>query len=152
SGLDATNGCATSSYAANFLLFGGMTPPSGYDQRSPSMPVYNIANIPDGTSNTVMWSEVSADQTSGSNIYAVDYGTHYPSSPYIAPLFNNGLTGTPGTVWAIQFGPSGTPGSANSAQYGKVQGYHTSALVVALADGSVRSVSASVTGATSGAQ
>ena len=139
SGLAGT--VATSSYAGNALLFGTGT---GTGLVVGQVAAYNIGNIPDGTSNTVMFSEMSA-QTVNTTTYTTVYGTYSPASPQISPLF---CTASSGAVWLPQFNPTGTTGTY-AAVNGQVQGYHTATLIVGLADGSVRGVSASVsTGAT----
>ena len=139
---------ATSSYAANMLLFGSGSNPSftGY------VATYTISNIPDGTSNTIMWSEMSAGNCVTSKCSSTDYVSYapYAANPAttggaIPPLFGVGLVaGTyPMGSWYPQFSPTGTAG-ANPATYGSVQGYHTGTLIVGMADGSTRGVSASV--------
>lgn len=137
SGLDSVRSVPTSSYAGNMLLFGGGT---GSGSIAGQVASFTIANIPDGTSNTAMFSEMSAVTTiSASTSYSTDYGSYSPASPSISPLFN----ATPATVWPMQFSPTGASGN-NRAAYGSVQGYHTGTLVVGLADGSVRGCSASI--------
>jgi prepilin-type N-terminal cleavage/methylation domain-containing protein len=157
-GLDTLASKGTSSYSGNFWLFGGGSPVAPI-AGNPAQ--YTISNIPDGTSNTVMWAERSADQKSGSGNPEVYYASFitidtttnatFTASGAVPPLFNEILPVSappgPGNVWLPQFNPTGT-GGTNPAAAGAVQGYHTATLVVGLADGSVRGVSASVTSTT----
>jgi len=142
-GLGQTTQTATSSYAANYLLFGGQTTTSTTNASFyGNIAAFTISNIPDGTSNTLMWSEMSA--CAGATLCTA-YGPYtYNTIGQGSPLFATTLTSTvPGTGWTPQFSPTGIAGT-NPAVYGSVQGYHTGTLIVGLADGSVRGVSASV--------
>lgn len=128
------------SYAFNWQLLGtgvAVAPVTG------NIAAYTIANIPDGTSNTVLVTEKSAQNTGSTpNIWGV--ATAAPTGPVFAigAATVSGATvtlanGTP------QFSPTGTSGS-NPANPSLVQGYHTATIITGLADGSVRGVSASV--------
>jgi len=137
SGLGVTSQTGTSSYSANFLVFATGTSPSFTGATA----TYTISNIPDGTSNTVMWSEMGACFGQGSATGCVNYGS--VTGP-ILPLFGSG-TGAAPTYFYPQFSPTGVTGTtATMSSYGYVQGFHTGVLVVGLCDGSVRGVSASV--------
>jgi prepilin-type N-terminal cleavage/methylation domain-containing protein len=148
-GLDTLSSLGTSSYSANFFLFGGASPVAPL---SGFVAQYTIANIPDGTSNTVMFSERSADQSGASGTDHVTYGTYYAALNFttgaVPPLFNGpGLPATAAGVFLPQFNPTGTAGT-NPAAPGFVQGYHTATCVVGMGDGSVRGISASVSSGT----
>ncbi len=135
-------GVGVTSYACNFQLFGGSI---GTGQLVGNVPQYTIANIPDGTSNTICFVEKSAQNASGAG-YENMFGATNTSYVYSAVGKNNGpwnafVTPTsPGVFPLPQFSPT----SASTVQLANVQGYHTATLVTGLADGSVRGVSASV--------
>jgi prepilin-type processing-associated H-X9-DG protein len=123
-----------SSYGANYLLFGGST---GSGNQTGRLAAFTIGNVPDGTSNTVAWAEIWAGNCGG-------YG---------------GLWAYPGPDWAWQWTPaigqSPWAGSWNLppqvaitpamgvCDRGRPQTFHA-ACNVAMLDGSVRGVSASV--------
>jgi prepilin-type N-terminal cleavage/methylation domain-containing protein len=135
------NNWMAASYGANLQLFGGIHPIN----TNADVPQYNIGNIPDGTSSTVMFAEEYAACT------------------------GNGGAGTlwafPGISWAWQWMPviantrifnaNGNPGGAYGVPQNKVtqaqcrkevaQGNHTGQCMVSLADGSVRGVNTSIT-------
>jgi hypothetical protein len=158
-GMAGPHGPAVTSYAANYLLFGYGSPDEQYDESHTQMSRYTIADIPDGTSNTVMWSEHSAVSVNGGIRLAMMYGPDNGGLPpnCVLPLFNypgqasaepkwDGNSDPPnlGTqFWMPQFNPTGATGST-PAIYNMVQGYHTAILLVGIADGSVRSINASV--------
>jgi prepilin-type N-terminal cleavage/methylation domain-containing protein len=161
-GLDQAKTMPTTSYAGNGFLFGGSNGPGsatvGLYSANGGVALYTIANIPDGTSNTVMFTEMSANRVDSTpSTWSTDYSTYYSAagdflSPYNSPLFNVPGAGTIATAatsnssggcWLPQFNPTGISGTNPALNY-RVQGYHTATLVVGLADGSVRGVSASV--------
>ena len=147
------------SYAANYLLFGHGDAVDPWDASYTQVSRYTIADIPDGTSNTVMFSEHSAVSLDNGLSKVMVYGPDNGGLPAgtVLPLFNyaghdaarptwDGRSEPPGVddhFWMPQFSPTSLTG-ANPATYRMVQGYHTATLVVGLADGSVRGVSASV--------
>jgi len=202
---------AASSYAANYQLFGivsnmptdGVTVTAGLNNSAG--PAFNIGNIPDGSSNTVMFGEQFAACTNtAGNLWAYPGIGNYASTTY-APTpqgsTTSPITNTPGTAtgrfWApvfananLQFGftaggadsgsifqnnvnaggamvppaqitPAIYNSPANASQYwdappqnaavqstcdkSRLQSFHTGAVVVALGDGSVRTVSTGVT-------
>jgi prepilin-type N-terminal cleavage/methylation domain-containing protein len=150
---------ACTSYAANYLLFGHGDAEESWDPSFTQLATYKITNIPDGTSNTVMLCEHSAVSLDGTTPQVMVYGPDNGGLPAgtVLPLFNyaghdaarptwDGNSAPPGVgdhFWMPQFNPTGLSG-ANPATYRMVQGYHTATLVVGMADGSVRGVSASV--------
>ena len=137
---------AASSYAANFQLFGG-----SQDNFTPSItPPYNIANIPDGNSNTVMLAERAASNNFGQistsppawvgcNGWGWPGGAAYGGYTF-GPVFAHPFQGGP---LMPQFNPSGLAG-ANPPDWHTAQGFHTSLCVVGMGDGSVRTVSSGV--------
>jgi hypothetical protein len=150
---------AFTSYAANYLLFGYGSTVEPYDDAHTRLSPYKISDIPDGTSETVMWSEHSAVSINGGIRLTMMYGPDNGGLPPdgVLPLFNyqDHATSQPkwdgkgepdgiGTqFWMPQYEPTGVSGS-NVAAYNMVQGYHTAVLIVGMADGSVRGVNPSV--------
>jgi len=130
------------SYGANFQLFGKVRAGGNADAAQ-----YNVANIPDGTSNTVAFAETYA-------------GCNYPCSAQ-----NTGnLWSYPGIDWAWQwqpvignsrtFGgggnqcnwdavPQNAPTKANCDK-ARAQSAHSGTTLIAVGDGSIRSISSSV--------
>jgi prepilin-type N-terminal cleavage/methylation domain-containing protein len=158
---------ATSNYSYNLVLFGAGTAyddrPGGQanatvDQFPSGKPTgYRIATVPDGSSNTIATVEQSGYYPGASQqqpgygtgpnnnfqfttswpypAYFNTYGPHYPNPDFI----RLGISTYP----APQMGT--TPLQANPDT---CQSYHTGVMTCALLDGSVRSVSASVSLAT----
>jgi prepilin-type N-terminal cleavage/methylation domain-containing protein len=149
SGLDSTSKYGVTSYAFNFQLLGNQSTVTIGSITGP-LPTYNISNIPDGTSNTVLCAEKSANNSS---TYPNQFGASNAQSNgpwYFAKgavtVAAGGCTLTDGQP---QFNPAAIGAtSGTSPDVTKVQGYHTATIVVGLADGSVRGVSASVTATT----
>lgn len=146
SGIAGSTG--VTSYAGNWQLFGMG---SGTGQVVGNVAQYTVANIPDGTSNTVMFAEKSAVPSNGAG-YENSFAASSNNVAYTPVGRNNGpwnfavattSVGPPVTYALPQFNPTGQAGS-NPAVLASVQGYHTATIVVGLADGSVRGVSASV--------
>jgi prepilin-type N-terminal cleavage/methylation domain-containing protein len=125
------NDWAATSYAANALLFGPVV--SGKAR----LPQYHIGNIPDGTSNQVMFAEKFGGCTSDcGSLWAFpgwdwDGGGHYLAAFAIQGW---GQWNQPPQIGAPQ--SACEPSRANSA--------HPWVCVVGLADGSVRTISASL--------
>jgi prepilin-type N-terminal cleavage/methylation domain-containing protein len=160
-GFDSTGTkMACTSYAANYLLFGHGNVVDPWDPSWTQMSRYTIDTIPDGTSNTVLFSEHTAVSLDNGSprvmVYGPDNGGLPPGT--VLPLFNYANhdarrprwtgTGEPPAVgdhfWMPQFNPTALSGK-DPPTYRMVQGYHTGTIVVGLADGSVRGVAASVT-------
>jgi hypothetical protein len=151
------------SYAANYFLFGHGDAIDPWDASYTQLPRYTIADTPDGTSNTVMFAEHSAVSLDNGSPKVMVYGPDNGGLPEgtVLPLFNyaghdaappkwDGNSEPPGVgehFWMPQFNPTFRSG-ANPPAYRMVQGYHTATIIVGLADGSVRGVSASVTART----
>ena len=133
------DGWAGTSYAANAILFGK----GAYYLSEWKRPVYRIGTIPDGTSNTVGFSEryVAAEGVTNARDRGYDSANN---GGYDNPLF--GIyqtyypTGFPGGWWfysaqSWQFNPKPTDAVRWALQSG-----HTQAILTAMMDGSVRSV------------
>ena len=158
-----TFGYAAASYGGNYQLFGSSVVNNGFSAR------YNIGNIPDGTSNTVAFAEhLSVGYVSGgpclnvwdawSTTNKCFYGgfgdaNHGPwigvnaNLPQISSWCTVGdtLNGAGPYYWySIQI----KPGSAAKNHRCSVSSAHTGVVQAALADGSVRSVSGSISQAT----
>ena len=128
-----------SSYAGNFQLFGKSSQPSKFGGTNWSAP-YNIGNIPDGTSNTVAFSEKYAacqGSNGGGNLWSWPGGDWGPDW---CPTFANNPWGRNWTgVPQIQPNPYNTVCDAS-----RPSSPHSGVCLVSMADGSVRSVTASV--------
>jgi prepilin-type N-terminal cleavage/methylation domain-containing protein len=126
------NAWAASSYAANFQMFGTMRAGGNADA-----PQYTIGNIPDGTSNTIGFSEVLSvtPVNGGGSLWAfpgIDWSWQW--TPVIA---DSRVTAN----WMAlpQFNP--TPSLADKLLS---QSEHTGLVLVGLMDGSVRGVNSGV--------
>jgi len=127
----------SSSYAANYQLLG--TSVSGRAH----LPGYSIGNIPDGTSNTLLFAEKPGGCTSDNGSLWSLPGPQY-GWQYAAVFGNNASYGS----WN-QLPMFGWPGAnQNTCDTGRAGGFHTGTIQVGMADGSVRGVSAAVTQAT----
>jgi prepilin-type N-terminal cleavage/methylation domain-containing protein len=150
---------AAVSYAANYLVFGHGDAMDPWDATDSRLSRYTIADIPDGTSNTVMFCEHSAVSLDEGLRKVMVYGPDHGGLPEgtVLPLFNyaghdaarptwdgnSEPQGVDDHFWMPQFNPTGVSG-ANPATYRTVQGYHPYVLIVSMADGSTRNVSADV--------
>ncbi|HTU19253.1 MAG TPA: DUF1559 domain-containing protein [Gemmataceae bacterium] len=129
------NSWGATCYAANYQMYGRTT--VGNSWMSP----YNVGNIPDGTSNTISFTERYAACGSYGNLWAWggagspnQWGVTFANSPWggnwtMPPLFNP-------NPWKTKCDPT-RPSTA-----------HTASCMTALMDGSVRGVSPSVPQAT----
>jgi prepilin-type N-terminal cleavage/methylation domain-containing protein len=134
---DEVGSWAACSYAANYLLFGThvyRAPLGGWVYGSP----YLISNVPDGTSNTIAIVERSASFP-GNTVYANSYFGS-PVWSHNAPLYGY----WPAPPAAPLSYPPQFDVMPNQADPNRCQGYHSSVIIVGLLDGSVRTVSASV--------
>lgn len=156
-GLARNSDTACVSYAANYLLFGYGDAVGRWDPAFTQMSRYTIIDIPDGTSNTIMFAEHSAvsldDDVPKAMVYGPDNGglqagtvlplINYPGHDATPPKWD-GNSEPDHRFWMPQFNPNDLS-KANPATYRAVQGYHTGTLIVGLADGSVRGVAFGVT-------
>jgi prepilin-type N-terminal cleavage/methylation domain-containing protein len=120
-----------SSYSANFQLFGAVRAGGNADA-----PQYNIGNIPDGTSNTIAFGEQYAANYNGGNLWAypgIDWSWQW------TPVIANTRTLGGNALGVPQFRPTQAQADKTLAQSG-----HTGQVLVLLADGSVRGVTAGV--------
>jgi prepilin-type N-terminal cleavage/methylation domain-containing protein len=139
---------AVSNYAHNFALYGTPSVPNYVAQ-------YSIANVPDGTSNTVSFAERIAN--CGSSYYSTrDVYTALTTGNTPASVFNYPGT-TPaalpaaGTPAGLQIGITSSKCSAaavNANMGAPASSGHTGGMVVGMLDGSIRTVSTAVTGLT----
>lgn len=141
---------ASVSYPFNTALFGAN---KTWTFAKSGQSAYTIANIPNGTSNTIAMLEQS-----GYYPNAADFGEGYEGfSSWPWPAYFN----TYGSYWpiptdrpvvgAVENPPYPLPQigvSPDKADPSFSQSYHASAMVVALMDGSVRNISGGITSAT----
>ena len=127
---------ARSSYGINGQIFRMNYPPSTGGWANNSFAIYPTS-IPDGVSNTIFWTEKLAQCNSGnySNNYWPDWGPILASSDEGDPTGN-------AAIWQPQ--PKGNPANCDG---GRASSQHP-AIVVGLGDGSIRTVSASISPAT----
>jgi len=131
------------SYGANQRLFGTVRAGGNSDA-----PQFNIGNIPDGTTNTIGFSETYSTVTNGScgNLWSypgIDWSWCW--TPVIGNVRSWG--GTLGSNVAINGGysvPQFQPTRAAAQKY-QSQSAHTSTVLVGLMDCSVRGVNSSIT-------
>jgi prepilin-type N-terminal cleavage/methylation domain-containing protein len=142
------NGIGTSNYGCNLALF--------WVGASATYAQYKIGNIPDGTSNTLGWTERIAYPTN--TFYSMIWSTTafaaaasaLPSGPYINAGTGTAVVGPPsapaGGIYAPLLPLIGiTPSSTTlAAQADYAATCHTGSIQCALMDGSVRGVSSSV--------
>ncbi len=127
-----------SSYAANWLLFGNA------HVGNSSMSSFTVASIPDGTSNTVSYTERFAACNGGGNLWAwpggywswnpVDWGVTFANAPA-------------GGNWNLP-PQTGVPYDSANCDRTRGQSAHSSGPLCAMGDGSVRSVSSAVSTST----
>jgi prepilin-type N-terminal cleavage/methylation domain-containing protein/prepilin-type processing-associated H-X9-DG protein len=124
-------GWAGVSYSMNFQLFGTVRGGGNSDT-----PAYSVANIPDGTSNTIAFTEAYAAVSNGGSLMAfpgIDWGWNWTAVIADTRADANAATYTP------QF-------SKTQAQASKIypQTAHTGGAQTLMADGSVRGVNQSI--------
>jgi len=148
-----TNGWAGSSYAPNKVLFGSVIfqdPSSGAWVQSGK---YTIGNIPDGTSNTVGIVERLGEcpYYGWSNAWAYPEDNYYwgwQSQGSVAFVWNpGGTTGNVQNYYLPQINPptNNYVGNQQPAHPYYPNSKHTASELVGLMDGSIRTVSASLT-------
>jgi len=141
---------AGTSYAANYALFGPIHPGGTNADQSQ----YKIGNIPDGTSNTITFVDSYGGRTSDHGQLWAFPGWDWAGDGKYNAVFAWGGIGT--TRWGA--GPAGWGSWNQPPAFGvpqsqatdrtRVYAIHSGSCLVALADGSVRGVSASVSPAT----
>ncbi|VTR94635.1 Uncharacterized protein OS=Pirellula staleyi (strain ATCC 27377 / DSM 6068 / ICPB 4128) GN=Psta_3773 PE=4 SV=1: N_methyl_2: SBP_bac_10 [Gemmata massiliana] len=138
-------GFTSGSYILNYLLLGtvnGNDSTRSANALYPWKAQYNIGNVPDGTSNVVLTAERITEGGAGAG---TAYGTlwwwpsshQYANPNTTAPMFGKYSNGVP------QVGVK-----PNMADYSRPSTSHTGGMVVGLLDGSVRTVSSSVSATT----
>jgi len=145
------NAWGASSYAANFLLFGSQTR-SGTAGGTTWGSRYKIGNIPDGSSNTVMYTERYATCGGTGNLWSWPGGDWDPRQWGVTfanyPWYANPPSSTyNGQAWQLppQYQPNPYQSACNPAL---PQTAHTGAAMAALGDASVRSVAPGVSNQT----
>jgi prepilin-type N-terminal cleavage/methylation domain-containing protein len=134
SGPVTNTGWAGTSYAANAALFGGT---SLNGQR---LPLYTVGNIPDGTSNTIMAAEVVAGCKNGGSNFARLWTVTWDDQSW-----NPEIGFTTGDATWNQPPQAGVTISLANCDRARAQVIHTGVNLCLLGDGSVRSVTASIT-------
>ncbi|OWK45204.1 DUF1559 domain-containing protein [Fimbriiglobus ruber] len=144
SGTAITNpGWAGTSYGANAGLFGGVVTTNGPVPYNSRMPQYTVANIPDGTSNTIAAAEVIAGCQEGGTAYARLWTVTWDDQSWNPEV---GLT-TGDSTWN-QPPQSGVTVALQNCDRARAQAIHTGVCNTLLMDGSVRNVSTSISALT----
>jgi prepilin-type N-terminal cleavage/methylation domain-containing protein len=134
-------GWAGASYAGNFMVF-GMSAVGGWGTSWQA--VYNIGNIPDGTSNTVGFAEKMAACTTGAGNLWSWLGGDWGSPNYWAPTFANQPWGG---NWSLPPQVSVVNWRTQCDNY-RPSSSHNGTSLVGMMDGSVRGVTQSVSNQT----
>jgi prepilin-type N-terminal cleavage/methylation domain-containing protein len=142
---------AGSSYAANFQVFGRSGFGTGWGTSWQAQ--FNIGNIPDGTSNTVGFSEKyaacgSGSTTTGGNLWSWpggDWGNEWGPEFAVAPNASAPQITSPNGAGNWNLPPQIQPNPWQTVcDYTRPSTPHTAVCQVLLMDGSVRGVNASV--------
>jgi prepilin-type N-terminal cleavage/methylation domain-containing protein len=138
----AVNSWMGSSYAANLRLFGIVH----VNNTQADTPKYGIDNIPDGTSNTLMFAESYAGCGGSAGNWWAYPGIDWNPNP--TPVFADTRVYAPLTIAGGAYEvPQARPTQA-ACRKNTTQGIHTGQCMVGLADGSCRGVTTGVTSAT----
>jgi prepilin-type N-terminal cleavage/methylation domain-containing protein/prepilin-type processing-associated H-X9-DG protein len=132
------NWFAVGNYGANYLVFGD--PPNSSTEGAARIP----ASFPDGTSNTVIFGERYA--WCGSTPFSPNVSLWADSGDPWRPQMCNSFPNATGYVACALFQVQ--PRYDTQCNYLQAQSPHTGVMNVTLADGSVRAVSASMSGTT----
>jgi hypothetical protein len=135
---NAVNSWMAASYGPNLQVFGKVRGGGKTDA-----PQYGIGNIPDGTSNTVAFAEVFAACGSGYSAWAwpgIDWGAS--QMPVVANSRSYTTTGGGAGAWDAPPQSGATQATCVKSQ---AQSPHSGVCLVGLCDGSVRTVSTSIT-------
>lgn len=136
---NTTNNKAGTNYSCNFQLFGALT---NTGSPVPRFAQFSVANISDGTSNTVACAETSMTCASGGNdtnvtTWAITYTSDNDASAVIANTLPMTVPQIPVGAW------NSTVANVPPTKY-RAHGLHTGQCLVALMDGSIKSVNASI--------
>jgi prepilin-type N-terminal cleavage/methylation domain-containing protein len=129
---------AGTSYAANFMLFGA-THAGNADQAQ-----YNIGNIPDGTSNTVTFADSHGGRTSDHGQLWAWPGWDWVGDGRYSAVFAWGPPKNGGGWGTWNVAPLLGVTQQAATDRSQVYGSHSGTSMIALADGSVRGITASV--------
>jgi prepilin-type N-terminal cleavage/methylation domain-containing protein len=147
---DSSTKLAVTNYACNLGVFGYISKPdAGYPPAPDWCTTYTIGNIPDGTSNTVGFTEKYG--TNGNNkggcIWSLPVGGY--GGPFTA-IFNCQTNFYPSCEWTyatyVQYNSNfiqAQPTEANAVWY-EAQSMHTDVINAAFLDGSVHAVSVNI--------
>jgi len=133
----SASGWASSSYGANALLFASSDVNGNMINWDASMA---IARIQDGSSNTIAFTEKYGSTSNGGSLWGVQWSPWYPIVMCNACGGGSGYTG-PNNSALPQFQPN--PWSSVADTY-RASSPHTGGILVSMADGSVRMVTASI--------
>ena len=146
-----SNGWGGTSYAANAGLFA--TPNAASNPNGPptfsgwnvTATRYKVGNIPDGTSNTIMFTEryINSEVTNSRDLPPGAAGYDAWSTPVFGAYQATYPGGGSAYPWAASYGPQiGVP-QASALRWLPNSG-HTTVILAGLADGSVRTVNGSI--------
>jgi prepilin-type N-terminal cleavage/methylation domain-containing protein len=126
-----------SSYGCNHLLFGGVESTSW---GASWIAQYNIGNIPDGTSNTIAWTEKYATCGSSGTLWSW-VGYDWGGGVAWAPVFYGTQYGQGNPTALPLFAPNPYQSACDPS---RASSNHTGTILVGLMDGSVRGVNQSL--------
>jgi prepilin-type N-terminal cleavage/methylation domain-containing protein len=132
-----------SSYAANFAVFGTVRAGGNADAAK-----YTLGNVPDGTSNTIAWTETFATTNNGSygNLWAypgIDWSWQWTPVVFNSRSWGGGYNN--GWSYSQPFNVPQFGTNRLNADKARAQGGHPGSIVVGLLDASTRTVSQSIT-------
>jgi prepilin-type N-terminal cleavage/methylation domain-containing protein len=135
----------STSYSANYTLFGG-----GSHSGNADLPAFTIANIPDGTSNTIAVAEKFGGCQSDNGALWAYPGWDWAGDGRYSAVFAWGNTGRwgAGAGWGNWSLPPQFGARQNQCDVTRPQGLHTGGAVVGLMDGSVRTVTSGISNTT----
>jgi prepilin-type N-terminal cleavage/methylation domain-containing protein len=138
------------SYGANAQVFAltGAPPSPGPIQNDPYGYWGSHAGLarsfPDGTSTTILFAEKYARCDRGNQFGGSIWGFNNLGEPYVAPAVFNSAAGNVAITGKFLVQPNPYMGSSSQCDYALPATPHTGAIMVCLADASVRAVSAGV--------
>jgi prepilin-type N-terminal cleavage/methylation domain-containing protein len=102
------------------------------------------SSFQDGTSNTILFAEKYARCDRGNQFGGSIWGFNNPGEPYIAPTVFNSAAGNVAITGKFLVRPNPFMGAASQCDYALPATPHTGAIMVCMADASVRAVSSGV--------